>query len=90
MDGFDNMEWLEAVMSHPATEDIDVDVAIGVLLTGSANGVTRKGPKGPVLINPEDVDDSIVVLTELGFLEPLVSVGADHLLRLAMPKAANA
>ncbi len=63
---------------------------MALLLTGRANGVTKPSPDGPVLIAQDDVDDSISALMDLGFLEPLVSVGADHLLRLAMPKTVNA
>jgi hypothetical protein len=87
-----NEDWLEAVLRHPATTDTDLSVAAALLLTGSANGVTKPSPDGPVLIAQDVVDESMTVLVELGFLETVVSVaadgGEDFLLALRMPVSA--
>jgi hypothetical protein len=86
MDGFDNMEWVEAVLTHPATEDVDLFVAVGLLVEGRANGLSRPGG---VLIPQDAVDESVGLLTALGFVESVVAVpaadGEDHLLVLRMP-----
>lgn len=86
MSEVDNMEWLEAVMNHPSTEDIDLYVAVGLIRTGCANGVTV--PSG-ALIPQADVDQSMALLVKLGFLEQVAAVefdgGKDSLLVLRMP-----
>ncbi len=86
MNDFENADWVEAVMTHPATEDIDLYVAVGLLVSGRANGVTRPGG---VLIPQDAVDESVALLTALGFVESVVAVaaedGEDHLLALRIP-----
>lgn len=92
MDDFENMDWIEAVMSHPATEDTDLYVAVAMMLASRANGLTRPGPDGPVPLPQEAVDESVALLTQLGFVESVATVtvdgGEDHLLVLRMPVTA--
>lgn len=89
-----NEEWLEAIFQHRDTADIDLHVAVALLLTGSANGVTAPCPDCGrcELIDQDDVDDSIAVLMDLGFVESVAAVevdgGEDHLLVLRMPVSA--
>ncbi len=83
---FTTMDWLDQISRHPETIDTDVMVAAVVALTGSANGVTT--PDGS-LIDQDDVDESVLTLLSFGFLDSVVSFGADggedHLLALRMP-----
>lgn len=90
-----NEVWLQAISDHPETIDTDLLVGVHLALTGSANGVSAPCPDcGEVeLLDVEDVEDSIYCLTDLGFLEFIVSMPdvdgtEDHLFALRMPEAA--
>jgi hypothetical protein len=89
-----NDEWLQAILDHPETIDTDLHVAVGMLLNGTANGATFLCADCGQweLIDQDDIDESVTVLAELGFVELVAAVecdgGEDRLLVLRMPVSA--
>jgi hypothetical protein len=90
-----NDEWLDAIHNHAATTDTELHVAVSMLLTGSANEATKPcsecGHREPIA--QQFIDESVTVLTELGFVESVAAVDCSdcegccesHLLVLRMP-----
>ena len=67
--------WLMAIDAHPETIDTDLVVA-----TALSNG--DADVEG---LDHDDVTDAVEMLIGYGFLEPVVEMGAEHILELRLP-----
>lgn len=96
MSEVNTVEWLEAIELHPDTYEWEADVALHMVLTGTANGVSVRCMDcdcgGMELLPDYESDEIVARLINLGFLESVVAVdspvgGEDHLLVFRIPEA---
>lgn len=75
MPAIDTAEWLMTIDAHPET--VDTDLLVATALANDDPNVAG--------VDPELVSDSVEELVALGFLEPVLVDGAEHLLEFRLP-----